>query len=108
MHSHLLTDNQPIARVMVAGTGVLGAQIAFHCAFSGVDVVAYDIYAASLDRANARFDALGHVYATDLGATRERIEDSLAHITGNTDLGLARLSSSPGIDPLEHRRDAIE
>jgi 3-hydroxyacyl-CoA dehydrogenase len=80
-------DSQPIARVMVAGTGVLGAQIAFHCAFSGVDVVAYDIDAASLVRANARFEALGHVYATDLGATREQIESSVARIAGNTDLG---------------------
>ena len=50
-----MTMDQPIARVMVAGTGVLGAQIAFQCAFSGIDVVTYDIDAASLDRANAHF-----------------------------------------------------
>jgi 3-hydroxybutyryl-CoA dehydrogenase len=81
--------DQPIARVMVAGTGVLGAQIAFQCAFSGIDVVTYDIDAASLDRANAHFETLGHFYATDLGATHERIKDSLTRITGNTDLGSA-------------------
>ncbi|MGF6991869.1 3-hydroxyacyl-CoA dehydrogenase [Paraburkholderia sp. GAS32] len=89
MPTHSLNDNQPIARVMVAGTGVLGAQIAFQCAFSGIDVVAYDVDTACLDRANARFDALGRVYAADLGASREQIEATLARIEGNTDLGLA-------------------
>ena len=89
MPTHSLNDNQPIARVMVAGTGVLGAQIAFQCAFSGIDVVAYDVDTACLDRANARFDALGRVYAADLGASREQIESTLARIEGNTDLGSA-------------------
>jgi 3-hydroxybutyryl-CoA dehydrogenase len=89
MPTHSLNDNQPIARVMVAGTGVLGAQIAFQCAFSGIDVVAYDVDTACLDRANARFDALGRVYAADLGTSREQIEATLARIEGNTDLGSA-------------------
>jgi len=89
MPSTFLTNNDPIARVMVAGTGVLGAQIAFQCAFSGVDVVAYDVDAACLDRASARFDALGRAYAADLGAPREQIEASLARIEGSTDLGSA-------------------
>lgn len=89
MPTHSLNDNQPIARVMVAGTGVLGAQIAFQCAFSGIDVVAYDVDTACLDRASARFDALGRVYAADLGASREQIEATLARIEGNTDLGSA-------------------
>jgi len=72
---------------MVAGTGVLGAQIAFQCAFSGIDVVAYDVDTASLDRANARFDALGRAYATELAASREQIEAARARIVGNTNLG---------------------
>jgi 3-hydroxybutyryl-CoA dehydrogenase len=88
MPSHPLND-KPIARVMVAGTGVLGAQIAFQCAFSGIDVVAYDVDTTCLDRANGRFDALGRVYAADLGAPREQIEATLARIEGNTDLASA-------------------
>jgi 3-hydroxyacyl-CoA dehydrogenase len=89
MPSNLLANNQPIARVMVAGTGVMGAQIAFQCAFSGVDVVAYDVDAACLVRASARFDVLGRVYAVDFGAPREQIEASLARIESNTDIGSA-------------------
>ena len=89
MPSNFLANNQPIARVMVAGTGVMGAQIAFQCAFSGVDVVAYDVDAACLVRASARFDALGRVYAVDFGAPREQIEASLARIESNTDIGSA-------------------
>jgi 3-hydroxyacyl-CoA dehydrogenase len=89
MPSNFLASSQPIARVMVAGAGVMGAQIAFQCAFSGIDVVAYDVDAACLVRAGARFDALGRAYAVDLGAPREQIDDALARIEGNTDLGSA-------------------
>ena len=89
MPSNFLANNQPIARVMVAGTGVMGAQIAFQCAFSGVDVVAYDVDAACLVRASARFDALGRIYAVDFGAPREQIEAALARIESNTDIGSA-------------------
>ncbi|WP_321948909.1 3-hydroxyacyl-CoA dehydrogenase [Paraburkholderia sp. J10-1] len=89
MSSHSLNDSQPIARVMVAGTGVLGAQIAFQCAFSGVDVVTYDVDTGCLERANTRFDQLGHIYAAELGATRAQIEAARARIVGNINLGSA-------------------
>lgn len=89
MRSTFDADHHPITRVMVAGTGVLGAQIAFQCAFSGVDVTAYDADVACLERANARFDALRCAYAADLGASREQIDAALARIDGHTDLGSA-------------------
>ena len=89
MPSTFPANNPPIARVTVAGVGVMGAQIAFQCAFSGIDVVVYDVDAACLVRASARFDALGRAYAADLGAAREQIEASLARIEGNTDIGSA-------------------
>ena len=39
-----------LQRVTVLGTGVLGAQIAFQCAFHGKSVTAYDIDAAAQQR----------------------------------------------------------
>ena len=43
-----------IRKVAVLGTGVLGSQIAFQTAYSGFDVVAYDISEEALERARAR------------------------------------------------------
>ncbi|MFD1557247.1 3-hydroxyacyl-CoA dehydrogenase [Paraburkholderia silviterrae] len=100
MSSYSLNDSQPITRVMVAGTGVLGAQIAFQCAFSGVDVIAYDVDTGCLDRANARFDELGHIYAAQIGATREQIEAARARIVGNIDLGSAAIHADLVIEAI--------
>jgi 3-hydroxybutyryl-CoA dehydrogenase len=100
MPSNFLADSQPIARVMVAGTGVMGAQIAFQCAFSGIEVVAYDVDATCLVRASARFDGLGRTYAADLGAPREQIEASLARIAGNCDIGSAVADSNLVIEAI--------
>lgn len=83
------SDDSQVARVMVAGTGVLGAQIAFQCAFSGIDVVAYDVNTACLDHAKKRFEELGRIYAADFEATHEEIEASIARISGHTDIGSA-------------------
>lgn len=47
-----------IRKVAVLGTGVLGSQIAFQTAYSGFDVVAYDISEEALEQARARLAAL--------------------------------------------------
>ena len=46
-----------IENVTVLGTGVLGSQIAYHTAYSGLAVTAYDISDKILDRARKRFEA---------------------------------------------------
>ena len=49
-------------KVAVLGTGVLGSQIAFQTAYSGFDVVAYDISEEALEQARARLAALVETY----------------------------------------------
>ena len=61
-----------LQRVTVLGTGVLGAQIAFQCAFHGKSVTAYDIDAAALERARDALTRLAQTYAADLPGTRRR------------------------------------
>jgi 3-hydroxybutyryl-CoA dehydrogenase len=47
-----------IKKVTVAGTGVLGSQIAFQTAFKGFEVSAYDISDEALIQAKERFNVL--------------------------------------------------
>ena len=51
-----------IATVTVLGAGVLGAQIAYQAAFSGFDVVAYDVNETALAAARKRFVKLAATY----------------------------------------------
>ncbi|WP_010095408.1 3-hydroxyacyl-CoA dehydrogenase [Ornithinibacillus scapharcae] len=50
-------------KVMVAGSGVLGSQIAFQTAFFGYDVNVYDINNDAINAAKERFAKLKEVYA---------------------------------------------
>lgn len=54
-----------IRQVTVPGTGVHGSQIASQTAFSGVQVVAYDINDEALEKARSRFDGLVSTYVAD-------------------------------------------
>lgn len=48
--------------VTVAGSGVLGYQIAFQTAFYGFNVTVYDINDEVLEKAKAKFDILAESY----------------------------------------------
>lgn len=50
-------------RILVAGSGVLGSQIAFQTAFSGFNVTVYDINEQANSAAKQRFDNLQKIYA---------------------------------------------
>ncbi len=84
-----------IGKVTVLGTGVLGAQIAFQTAYSGFDVMAYDISDAALKAARGRFTALVAVYEAEVpGAEAKavgipkkiRLTTDLAEATADADL----------------------
>ena len=60
-----------IKKVMVAGSGVLGSQIAFQTAYNGYEVTVYDINEEALEKAKERFKGLKIDYKEDLGATQE-------------------------------------
>ena len=78
-----------IQRVTVLGTGVLGSQIAFQTAYSGFDVVAYDINDDALDKARERFNGLVDTYIADGvdGAADGKAKDALTRVRFSADLG---------------------
>jgi 3-hydroxyacyl-CoA dehydrogenase len=85
-----------IGKVTVLGTGVLGSQIAFQCAYRGFDVTAYDISDDILAKAHSRFGHLAETYKCEVtGAdddtvtaaqARLRLSSDLADAVGEADL----------------------
>lgn len=78
-----------IKHVTVAGTGVLGSQIAFQTAFKGFEVAAYDINDEALEKAKERFKVLMERYQADNYGTKEEVEAAFNRITLYTDLAKA-------------------
>ena len=78
-----------IKKVAVAGTGVLGSQIAFQSAFKGFDVAAYDINEEALEQARERYKVLMDRYQADQYGTKEEVEAAYGQITLHTDLAEA-------------------
>ncbi|CAM3454345.1 MULTISPECIES: 3-hydroxyacyl-CoA dehydrogenase [Saccharibacillus] len=75
--------------ILIAGSGVLGSQIAFQTAFHGFAVTVYDINDEALNRAKERIEQLKPLYQADLGATEEALEAAMARFTFQSDLALA-------------------
>ncbi|MCW8383902.1 3-hydroxyacyl-CoA dehydrogenase [Streptomyces justiciae] len=68
------------SRIAVLGVGVLGSQIAYHTAFKGYDIVAYDVDDNAVDRARTRLAALADRYereVEDAGAGARDIVDRI-------------------------------
>lgn len=78
-----------IKKVTVAGTGVLGSQIAFQTAFKGFEVSAYDINDEALENAKDRYKVLMDRYQADKYGTKAEVEAAYNRITLHTDLGKA-------------------
>lgn len=72
--------------VTVAGSGVLGSQIAFQTAFKGFNVTVYDINNESIEIAKQRLTKLKEVYKQDLDATDEQVQDAYDKISFYSDL----------------------
>ena len=92
--------------ITVAGSGVLGYQIAFQTAFHGFNVTVYDINDEALEKAKAKFDILSEAYRTDLKATPEQLDAAfknlqytanLAEAVKNADLLIEAVPESPQI-----------
>lgn len=73
-------------KITVAGSGVLGAQIAFQTAFHGFNVIVYDISDEALSKLQKTFDRLKQAYQEDLNASPEKVEQAEARISTTTDL----------------------
>jgi len=78
-----------INHLTTLGSGVLGGQIAWHSAFRGKTVVAYDIGEEALSRCRAAHDQYAGIYRRDLGASGEAIAETRARLSYTTDLATA-------------------
>ena len=76
-----------IDNVTVLGTGVLGSQIAYQTAYSGFEVMAYDISDEILETARKRFEELAARYEQEVeGASDGRARAALARIRYSSSL----------------------
>jgi 3-hydroxybutyryl-CoA dehydrogenase len=72
--------------VTVAGSGVLGYQIAFQTAFHGFNVTVYDINDDVLEKAKSKFQTLSDAFKTDLNATQEQLDKTFKNLSYTSDL----------------------
>ncbi|MFI2478877.1 3-hydroxyacyl-CoA dehydrogenase [Nocardia xishanensis] len=78
------------AKITVLGAGVLGSQIAFQTAYSGFQVVAYDINDEALIKAKKRFDELAVTYDREVdGASDGKTSAAHLRLTYSKDLAAA-------------------
>ena len=75
-----------IQNVTIAGSGVLGSQIAFQSAFHGFNVVVYDINDEVLEKAKKSFQILSENFKKDLNATDLQLEEAFKKISYSSDL----------------------
>lgn len=95
-----------IASVTVLGTGVLGSQIAYHSAYSGFDVTAYDISDEILKGAEHRFAGIAASYELEVdGAAGGRAQDALARIVYSSDLAEAVQDADLVVEAVPERLD---
>lgn len=78
-----------VKKVVVAGSGVLGYQIAVQTAFHGFDVTVYDINDEVVNKAKGKFSALADAYKHDLNATQQQIDAAAARLSYSSDLAVA-------------------
>jgi 3-hydroxyacyl-CoA dehydrogenase len=94
-----------IQNVTVAGTGVLGSQIAFQTAFKGFNVSAWDINDEALEKAKERFKVLMQRYQDDKYGTKEEVEAAYNRISVYTDLAKAAGNANLVIEAISERID---
>src|SRR5215510_12200385 len=76
-----------IDKVTVLGTGVLGSQIAYQTAYSGFEVMAYDISDEIVHAARKRFAELAARYEREVeGASGGRARAALGRISYSSNL----------------------
>jgi len=75
--------------ITVAGTGVLGSQIAYQTAYKGFHVNVYDVSEEVLRHARERLAKLTETYKEDLGATQHAVAEALNRISSYTNLAQA-------------------
>src|SRR5579872_3221823 len=72
--------------ITVAGSGVLGSQIAYQTAFKGFHTNVFDVSHEALDHARERLTKLKENYKEDLGASQQSVDLAFGRISFYTDL----------------------
>src|SRR5258705_2406869 len=85
-------------QVTVAGSGVLGSQIAFQCAYKGCDVRIYDIDPAAVARLSQKWRELSAAYRKDLKADDAAIPATIGRLRAGSDLAEAVQGSALGLE----------
>lgn len=75
-----------IKNLTVAGSGVLGSQIAFQSAFSGLDVAVYDISDKAIEEGKQRMKGWKSRYVEDKYGTQQQVNDAFNRLSFHTDL----------------------
>jgi len=73
-------------RIMCAGAGTMGSQVAWQMAFNGKQVTVYDAIPHGLERGTAFHREFAALFMDRRGATQEQIDDTFARLTYTTDL----------------------
>lgn len=90
----------------VLGTGVLGSQIIFQAAYSGKNVVAYDLSDEILAKLADRWEYLKPLYLRDLeDATPEKLDAAVGRIRATSDLADAVSDADIIIEAVPERLD---
>lgn len=91
--------------ITIAGTGVLGSQIAYQAALNGFNVTAYDL---DVNAAKKRVLALRDSYKQDLDLTDEDFQAGLNNLTFTTELAAAVKDADYVIEALPEKLDLKE
>ncbi|MBK1897521.1 3-hydroxyacyl-CoA dehydrogenase [Chryseobacterium paridis] len=75
--------------ITVAGSGVLGFQIAFQTAFHGFNVTVYDINEDALEKAKEKFKILSEAFKQDMNATKKQLDATSKNLKYTSDLAAA-------------------
>jgi 3-hydroxybutyryl-CoA dehydrogenase len=95
-----------IDNITVLGTGVLGSQIAYQTAYSGFEVIAYDISDEIVNTARKRFEELAARYEQEVaGASDGRARAALARIRYSSSLADAVRDADLVIESVPERLD---
>ncbi|MCD9856774.1 3-hydroxyacyl-CoA dehydrogenase [Epilithonimonas sp. JDS] len=78
-----------IKNFTVFGSGVLGAQIAFHTAFHGYNVTLFDINEELVENTKLKFEQFKEFYQKDLNVSISDLEPVISRISLTTDLKMS-------------------
>lgn len=75
---------EDIKTVLILGSGTMGQQIGFLCAFHGYRVIYFDIEKTTLETASANIKRLAEKFVAKKGLSAEHVESAMARMTFTT------------------------